>query len=262
MQPDPLLGRTLVLVAHPDDECVMCGGLLQRISHPMVLFATDGAPHDPYFWQRYGSRERYAEIRTAEARHALHAVGVGRFDYLRRADESFFTDQELFRNLDVAFAAVSAVVHEFRPDAILTLAYEGGHPDHDTCSFLAANLGDEFDVKVWEAPVYHRSVDGAVVKQEFLMSSGGECALELTPGELARKMTMWKAYESQSFIGSFDAGIERFRIQPHYDYTRPPHTGTLNYEAWQWKMTGAEVSTEFARFLARRGRDRRGATAD
>src|SRR3569832_77010 len=147
MQLDPLLGRTLVLVAHPDDECVICGGLLQRMSHPMVLFTTDGAPHDPYFWQPYGSRERYAEIRAAEARNALQAVGIREFSYLRRPDGSLFIDQELLRNLDSAFAAVSAVVRDLRPDAILTLAYEGGHPDHDTCSFLAALLGDDLGVE-------------------------------------------------------------------------------------------------------------------
>ena len=38
-----LLGRTMVLVAHPDDECVLCGGILQKMRDPVVVYATDGA---------------------------------------------------------------------------------------------------------------------------------------------------------------------------------------------------------------------------
>ena len=41
---DDLLGRTLVLVAHPDDECIAFGALLQRIREPLVVFATNGSP--------------------------------------------------------------------------------------------------------------------------------------------------------------------------------------------------------------------------
>ena len=67
----PLLGRTLVIVAHPDDETITCGGLLQRMRDPCVVFATDGAPEDAYFWSRFGSRERYAAIREQEAQAAL-----------------------------------------------------------------------------------------------------------------------------------------------------------------------------------------------
>ena len=30
---------------------------------------------------------------------------------------------------------------------------------------------------------------------------------------------------------------------------RPPHEGVLNYEAWQWPVTGRELCAEFDRFL-------------
>src|SRR3954464_14150939 len=44
----PLLGRTLVIVAHPDDEAVACAALLQRMREAHVLFCTDGGPLDPW----------------------------------------------------------------------------------------------------------------------------------------------------------------------------------------------------------------------
>jgi hypothetical protein len=49
-----LLGRTLFVLAHPDDETA-CAALLQRTRNPVVLFCTDGAPASEYFWGRYGS---------------------------------------------------------------------------------------------------------------------------------------------------------------------------------------------------------------
>src|SRR4051812_43592222 len=76
---DPLLGRTLVLVAHPDDEAVGCGNLLQRMQDPIVVYATDGAPRSKYFWSKYGSRERYAAHRLREAEEALESIGLQHF---------------------------------------------------------------------------------------------------------------------------------------------------------------------------------------
>ena len=73
---DELLGRTLVLVAHPDDECLAFGALLQRMREPLVVFATNGSPADPYFWQNHGSREAYAALRREEALKSMHAAGV------------------------------------------------------------------------------------------------------------------------------------------------------------------------------------------
>src|SRR5207248_225254 len=53
---EPLLGRTLVLVAHQDDETIGCGALLQRMRDPLVVFGTDGAPRDQKFWHGLGTR--------------------------------------------------------------------------------------------------------------------------------------------------------------------------------------------------------------
>jgi hypothetical protein len=49
----------------------------------------------------------------------------------------------------------------------------------------------------------------------------------------------------QNFAGT----TERFRPLAQYDYTKPPHPGVLNYEAWQWPITGSEVAAAFTRFL-------------
>src|SRR6516225_4491137 len=91
----PLLGRTLIIVAHPDDEAVTCAALMQRMREPCVLFCTDGAPLDPYFWSRHGSREAYSLLRQKEARLALSLVGVTKLEFLKARSVEHIIDQQL-----------------------------------------------------------------------------------------------------------------------------------------------------------------------
>ena len=73
-----LLENTLVVVAHPDDEVIGCGALMQRTEEVRVVFATDGAPLDSKFWPKYDSREHYASVRRLEACDALAYAEVDR----------------------------------------------------------------------------------------------------------------------------------------------------------------------------------------
>ncbi len=244
----PLLGKTLVIVAHPDDETVGCGALLQRVREPLVLFATDGAPRDRFFWEKYGSREAYARTRYEEARQAMAHLGVERFEFLSPADHpnKRFADQDLFLNIPQALEAISEIVTHTRPEALLTLAYEGGHPDHDTCAFLAWWIGREHVLPVWEMPLYHRSPGGVMVRQEFIVPEGDEVLFDTTMEEVGRQRLAFEAYESQAdTLSLFNPAIERFRPQTNYNFTRPPHPGVLNYEAWQWPVSGAQVVQSF-----------------
>jgi len=251
---EALLGRTLVLVAHPDDECIICGGLLQHMRDPVVVYATDGAPQDPYFWKKHGSREAYSRMRQEECRRALAQVGVLEIVFLAD-EEPRLIDQELFQNLGIAFELLNHEARRLQPQAILTMAYEGGHPDHDGCSLLAHELGGELGIPVWEAPLYRRK-RSALSVQEFLESNGTEVTYSPTPLEIERKRAMCSSYPSQGdFLQVFGVEREIFRPQKSYDYSRPPHEGKLNYELWQWSMTGKQVSGKFMEFQrARRAR--------
>ncbi|HTV65176.1 MAG TPA: PIG-L family deacetylase [Bryocella sp.] len=248
---DELLDRTLVLVAHPDDECIAFGALLQRMREPVVIFATNGSPIDSYFWKRYGSREAYAALRQREALASMSAVGVK--DVIFLADlpgGEVLVDQELFQHLWPAFDLLADIVRRRMTTALLTLAYEGGHPDHDACSFLAAQLAKLTRLPCWEAPLYHRDAEASGTFQQFVTSNGDEIDIRPTPDEEERKRQMCGAYNSQGdFLSRFDAKREIVRPQAAYDYTRPPHAGKTNYEVWQWTMSAQEVCDAFTRFL-------------
>lgn len=252
----PLLGRTLVIVAHPDDEAVACGGLLQRVREPHVLFCTDGGPLDPYFWENYGEREAYTQLREKEARQALGEIGVSNVEFVRTRSGQPIIDQQLFQHLHEAVPAVSDVVARIRPDALLTIAYEGGHPDHDSCSFITSVIAREQHLPAWEMPIEPLFKKVERRWQTFLSPAQPAIPLHPTAGEVARKRRALRAYASQ---GNFDsiAGVdETFRPMPQYDYTRRPHQDILNYESWEWKMTGDEVSAAFENYLATADRGR------
>jgi LmbE family N-acetylglucosaminyl deacetylase len=249
----PLSQRTLVVVAHPDDEAGGCGALLQRMRDPIVVFSTDGAPSDPFFWSEYGSRKSYAALRRREAERALAVVGVHKFEFLSdvTSADCSFVDQRLYRVLPQAIQQITRIAQEYCPDALLTLAYEGGHPDHDACSFIAAVVGSTFSLPVWEMPLYHRSSTGALVCRRFAAPNGTEWFLEPNEGELARRRSMLQSYQSQGDLVEFVSSAsdaECFRPQFAYDYSQPPHRGSLNYEQWQWPITGADVCAAFVAY--------------
>jgi LmbE family N-acetylglucosaminyl deacetylase len=247
-----LFGRTLALVAHPDDETA-CAALLHRAREPLVVFCTDGAPNSPFFWGPFVSRAKYAAVRREEAQRALPIIGIPRPKFLSTQTAHLtFPDQELYQHLDEAFESLLQLALELRVESIVTPAYEGGHPDHDTCSFLAYLLGRELSIQVWEMPLYHRSHSGSLIHQEFLNPNGTEAILHPTAQEFLKRSEMLSTYTSQPDASQFvNSPVELYRPQPEYDYSRPPHPGQLNYEVWQWPMSGSEVCQAFRSYLSR-----------
>ncbi len=243
---EPLMGRTLVLVAHPDDEVGGCAALLQRMRDPVVVFATDGAPKDSYFWAQYGSRQAYGEIRRQEARRNLDALGIRRVHFLDEFTDATFDDQQLHERLAFALAALLTPICLYRPAAILVPAYEGGHPDHDACSFIGALAGEMTSLPVWEMPLYHRNLSDKLECRRFRELNGTEVKIRLSATEIANRSLMIAGYSSQLDLGAFiRSNVESFRPQPHYDYSRPPHEGTVNYERWGWPISARQVCEKF-----------------
>src|SRR3954464_3066821 len=215
-------GRTLIVVAHPDDEVIGCGLLLQRLKRATVAFMTDGAPADRYFWGKFGSRSSYADIRANETRKALEPLkGVRVIRFGAR-------DQELMFRLDIAVEWLRKVIREQKPQTIITHSYEGGHPDHDCCSFLCSIAAREAGIPVWEMPLYSR-VDGKLVRQ-YLPRRERAVSLSASHTEEIPKAGMISAYASQEeFLRSCGMTNEYFLPQPPHDYSLPPHDGKLNY---------------------------------
>jgi LmbE family N-acetylglucosaminyl deacetylase len=205
-------GKVLVLAAHPDDETIACGGLLQRASTALVVFAVDGAPHCYGFERKFGSLQNYSVARFREASRALSFVPHCSFLRLATGDGTWFSDQHLFLNLPAAFISLQRFAREFSPDLLVSHAFEGGHIDHDACHFLAKQLARSCGLPALEFPLYWKSRDEQDVFQRFRESHEGECALQLSQRELRVKRRMLREYRTQRGLTQvFSQEAERFR---------------------------------------------------
>jgi N-acetylglucosamine malate deacetylase 2 len=205
-------GRALVFAAHPDDETIACGGLLQRAEASLVVFAVDGAPPHYGFEKQFGSLQEYSEARFVEASRAQSFVPNCDMRRLARHDGSWFLDQHLFQELPQAFASLLPIAQEFSPDLLVSHAFEGGHIDHDACHVLAKRTARALNLQNWEFPLYWRSEDGRDVFQQFRDDSEADFLLQLSQEESRVKRRMLAEYRSQKSLTSvFRVDAERFR---------------------------------------------------
>ena len=231
--------RTAVVVAHPDDETLACGSLLPRLSGLTIIHVTDGAPGNGEDAARHGfdSPQAYAAARRAELERAVALAGI-RPEQLA---ELGWPDQgasahiaEIARDLAGRLANI---------DAVITHAYEGGHPDHDATAMAvsaAATLLGESAPAILEAPLYRAGPDGWAVQSFARDSRGPEVVLELTPDEQRLKQAMLNSFETQrEVVMRFSAATERFRPAPDYDFGALPNGGQLLYEIQRWGMCGS-----------------------
>lgn len=224
--------RILVLIPHPDDEVVMCGGALERARAEGAalfgLFVTQGCPPREALWpwQRGGYAPRVAR-RQAEAEAVAARLGLtAAWPWPTRPARSVRHDLAAIR------ADIAEVVARRTIDQIWVPAYEGGHADHDSLNGLAAWFMPALPVLEWAA---YNFAGGQAQAQTFPAPNGTETVLTLAPEESRRKRELLELYRSER--GNLDyVGMDRecFRPLAAYDYARPPHEGTLWYARFQW----------------------------
>jgi N-acetylglucosamine malate deacetylase 2 len=236
--------RALVLAAHPDDETIGCGGLLGWDLDTYVAYLTDGVPHDAALVpERFRhDRDGYRRARRTEAERALARAGLGR----ERIVSLGGVDQETSFEMVSCVRRFVDLLEALRPELILTHPYEGGHPDHDTATFVA-RAGSRLVRSRWglspvvlEMTSYHAGAN-ALVTGRFLDDGDERYTLRfsLSPADRLRKEEMLRCFETQrDVLAPFSVEEERFRRAPAYDFSSPPHPGALYYEKLGWPMTG------------------------
>jgi LmbE family N-acetylglucosaminyl deacetylase len=257
--------RPLIFVAHPDDETIACGGLLQRLPASFVVFATDGAAPGYNFEKKFGSLKAYSDLRFQEASRALRNTPKASIRRLARADGSSFIDQHLFEELPAAALSLRAIAQSFAPDAIVSHAYEGGHLDHDACSFLAMHIGESLALMRFEFPLYWFDRKGKLVPQQFRGTHAGAVELgladtvewELTEVEIQIKNKMLAEYRTQSGIASlFQLACERFRRADTTSVSFSVAPG-LDYSFQGGRLKAKALLKKFAEFESQQPRTKR-----
>jgi N-acetylglucosamine malate deacetylase 2 len=241
--------RTVVVVAHADDETVGVGSRLPRLKDARFVYVTDGAPRDGQDAARHGyTPAEYANARRRELEAALALCGIGAAQVLGLE----CPDQQAALQLGPLAARLAEVFAQWPLEAVLTLPYEGGHPDHDATAFVVHAAAALLRARGEPAPcivefaLYHLGPEGSPVCA-FLPDADGDAlaaAVHLTAQEQQHKLALLACFITQrETLRNLPIDVERFRRAPPYDFGRPPHAGKLYYERHPWGMTGARFCT-------------------
>ena len=230
---------TLIVVAHPDDESIGAGARLKKLGDAWVVDVTDGAPRDAECARRHGfeTPEDYAEARRLELQQAMNLAGLPP-ERLIRLD---FADGEVTFRLAELCLRVTELLDSMRPDVVLTHPYEGGHTDHDATAFavhLACGILTREGITppaILEIALYNAQ-KGTRVVQQFVpheRADRGQLLIRLSAKERTLKQAIFDCFTTQrNVLENFSTEFEKFRPAPRYDFTRPPHSGVLNYERY------------------------------
>ncbi len=226
--------RVALVVAHPDDETIAAGASLPLLPGLLLAHVTDGAPRALADAAAAGfdAPADYAAARRGELRAALDAAGAA-----LELVELGVADQEASFHMPALARALSRLFDAHGIEAVITHAYEGGHPDHDATAFAVHAAAERRPVL--EFAGYHADPAGALLTGRFLPGPA-PTVVALTEAERARKRAMFDCFRTQArTLAAFGTDQESFRPAPAYDFAQPPMPGRLNYEHWGWSMTGA-----------------------
>lgn len=249
----------LLVVAHPDDEAVGAGALLTRLANASIVIVTDGAPTDGIAARAAGfdGIDAYRKARAIETSDALASIGCCEVPVSCLG----IPDQKAIANLAHIVPRLMQVMRTGKFRYVVTHPYEGGHPDHDATA-LAVHAAcfllreDGFDAPLPVEMTSYHAVDGQMAYGRFLPAAdaGPVQTFTLDSGEQARKQRMLECYRSQyGLLAEFPLEAEHFRAAPLYDFLEPPHPGPLAYEAFLWRINGADWRRAAGRALNRLG---------
>ena len=239
----------LLIFAHPDDETLALGARLCRFRSAHLVHVTDGAPLDEFDSRANGftTLAAYREARAAELETALHLAGVGD---IRRKNLGI-PDQGAALNLLSLTREILHLLHAHQPEVVFTHPYEGGHPDHDSCSFAvhtAVNLlHTPTPPLIVEPTSYHSGPDGIETGRFLHPSPDTDLTYHLTPAEQAHKQALLRCFTTQGkTLRYFGTTTETFRTAPTYDFTHLPDPRPAFYDRFPWPLKSTHFS-DFAR---------------
>ncbi|MGE5499581.1 MAG: PIG-L deacetylase family protein [Syntrophothermus sp.] len=229
----------LIASAHFDDETIGLGGQLSRIKNISFIHTTDSSPADLKDARLNGcaTAEEFSRMRYNEFCSAMNTAG----NRMPSSVELCFRDQESSYHLPELTEIMTRLISSLNPDVVLTHPYEGGHPDHDACAFAVHYAVRMLKKEKTNTPAVvefssYFSKEGKMGVSDFIPYSGAQkCEIVLKGKSLEIKKKMINCYRSQQHVLKyFPVEKECFRKSPEYDFTRPPHTGKLYYENFDW----------------------------
>src|SRR5581483_5234458 len=220
----------LCVFAHQDDEY----GVAARISRErregrrvLCVFLTNGAASVP------------AAVRDAESRSVLLNLGVDEHDIHFVGSEHCVPDGSLVDHLEAALTMLNHSLQQIEIGEVLTLAWEGGHQDHDAAHLVAVAFAQQRGIPCREYPLYRGNRYGQLFRVLSPIRDGGAKTRLRFREALQASMLAWR-YRSQrrTWLGLFGESflklvVLRREVLHDVDPARlldPPHARPLFYE--------------------------------
>jgi LmbE family N-acetylglucosaminyl deacetylase len=242
---DRIYDPVVIVVAHPDDETIGMGGRIACFDSLTLVHATDGAPTNSLgTWKaRFNSAEAYSTARFSELDQALRILGAEPRERLRCG----YTDGELVFNLVEFTQRLQVQLRGVR--AVITHAYEGGHPDHDACALAVQYATRRLRESGVESPKRIEFTSYFSLKKRLRAGSfwpdrhSSSHAARLTRDQRRQKTEALKAFGTQQEIlkvlltqnwisKTFGLQNEIYRYAPDYNFRRPAPPLAWHYDSW------------------------------
>jgi LmbE family N-acetylglucosaminyl deacetylase len=235
--------NVVFVLAHQDDEIAFASRIryvLERGDRVNLVCLTDGASASA------------ATIRDEESRAALARLGAGA---LIVAQQERIPDGVLPEHLDRALAFLEGMAGH--ADEIVTLAWEGGHQDHDAAFLVAAAFARKRGLRCIEMPLYNGEHTPGPFFRVMHPVGDGWTARRIRWRERISDILLTRFYRSQrkSWLGLAPLMLlgrarELTRVADLSRAAAPPHRGSLLYER-RFHYPYARFAGHAARFLQR-----------
>ena len=227
------------IFCHQDDEFGVFHEIAKAVENKQsiaIFYLTDGA-----------YQGASAPLRNAESLAVLSQLGVKREQVCFVGEQCGIANQQLHMHLSEAYRAVavqlSAMPHI---DRIYSLAWEGGHPDHDAAFILALRLAQERGATLYQFPLYN-AYNARLLPFAFMRPVAENGQIQYLPvpvGRWLRYVRYFCAYPSQwktwlvllpFFVWHHAMGKGQIlQHSPAEVVLRRPHAGPLLYEKRGW----------------------------
>lgn len=183
--------RILVLVAHPDDEVIMCGATIDKVvKNGHSVFVTFYTHNDQAYFRNESQTERRKRA-ALEAKKSSRILGF---------KPSFldFKDMEVEKNKGVLMQETIKEVRRIEPDVIITHHFGDRHIDHRTLGEIVpeANFQGGCNLcggnKKWSA----KAVLLGEVNLEMTMPFDFQAVSSVSNGNIKAKLKAFGCYES------------------------------------------------------------------
>jgi len=128
------------LFAHQDDEFGTYIDIANKILdyNVYVIYLTSG-------YSKKILRSKLSK-RDKESIEVLKKIGVKKNNIYFFGKQLQINTNKLFLNINKVYSKLRVFMRNRQPFQIVTLAWEGGHEDHDACNILARKLGYKFKI--------------------------------------------------------------------------------------------------------------------